>query len=244
MNKTFENAICITGVVVLVIALMLFFFMEIEFYKFVLLFAIGLIMASLRVYDFPNIDQFLYIGAAWFLGIYALSSMVTQYETLPFLNLNIGIWYLIYPSIVILYQLTELSKEKKWHVTSIAATDTFAIFGAILLLVSAMNSLGMTSFSAGISGDWRELFIYGIGLLIYATAKRDDFREETKVHWNYYWKITSAILAFSGGLLLLGVSIFSFIVLNDINVPLFLVEALGGVFVCFMVYLLFQKELK
>jgi hypothetical protein len=243
MNKTFETAISITGIAVIIIAWFLFLFSEVEFYKFVLLFAIGLIMTSLRVYDFPNIDQFLYIGAAWFLGIYALSSMVAEYETLPFLSLNIGIWYLIYPSIVILYQLTELSNDKKWHVTSIAATDTFAIFGAILLLVSAMNSLGMASFSAGISGDWRELFIYGIGLLLYATYKRDEFKDETKVHWNYYWKITSAIIAFCGGLLLLGVSIFSFIVINDITVPLFLVEALGGIFVCFMVYLLFQKNL-
>ena len=241
MDKTFRNLISITGLVIVVIALGIYFLSAVEFYKFTLLLSIGLILVAIRFYNFPTVDQFLYLGVAWFLGIYGMSSMFTTYDTLPLMDFKIGIWFLVYPSLIILYQLTDLSDEKKWHLTAVAAADTFVIFGAIILLASAINSLGLGSLSAGITNDWRELYIYGIGLLLYGTAKRDDFREEAKAEWNYYWKLSSGIFAFLGGLFLLSVAIYSFIVLSSISVPIFLIEALGGIFVCFMVYLLFQK---
>jgi len=106
MDKTFRNLICLTGLVTLFVAFVSFALAEIEFYKFAILLSIGLVLVAIRFYDFPDVDHFLYIGAAWFLGIYGLSSLFTTYDTLPILEFNISIWYLVYPSIVILYQLT------------------------------------------------------------------------------------------------------------------------------------------
>jgi hypothetical protein len=241
MDKAFRNMICVTGLVILVVALSTFFLAEIEFYKFTILFSVGLILVSIRIYDFPNLDQFLLIGAGWFLGIYGMSSLFTKYDTFSFGSLNIGIWYLIYPSLVILYQLTDLASDKNWHVTSIAALDTFVIFGSILLLISAINSVAPFAFAGGVTGDWREIYAYGIILLLYATARRDGYKDTPKAHWNEYWKKISGVSAFLGGLLMLSVSISSFIISSSIPVPVFMVEALGGIFVCFTVYLLFQK---
>ncbi|MBN2095088.1 MAG: hypothetical protein JW727_03495 [Candidatus Aenigmarchaeota archaeon] len=247
MDKAFRDLIGITGIFILVVSLILFVASAAEFYKFLLLFSVGVVLLSIRIYNFPGIQQFLVVGFGWVMGIYALSSIFTQYSQFPvpgfeWSGISLGVWCLAYPALLILYEVTRLYENKKWHETSIAALDAMSVFGAAFLAISAIACLDPLGFSGGITGDWREFYVYGVALLLYTIDRRGIYLEGRLLEWNTAWRNLSGGIAFLGGLMMIWLSISSFLGTEGASVPVFLAEAVGGVFVCFVVYQIFQRE--
>jgi len=212
------------------------------FLDFLAPFFLVVVFSSILIYNFSNWQQFLLICVAWTLGIYSISNIFTNDSSLSVSGINIATWYAFYPSIFILYKIIKKVNDKNWIRTSIAAMDTFVIFGIIFLLISGINGIHRASFTTGLIQDWREFYVYSVAMLIYITSVREKYKIDAKQKWNKYWKYLSSIAAFIAGITIISISTYSLLIPKNINFLTFLLESFLGIAVLFITYTISKKS--